>query len=426
MTKRFVLVSLIAVLLGLLALPIFAQEEGDVELRWRTRPDNDAEVQVYTAASEAIDAAWDGVTLKYEPGGSETASYQDILIAEIDADTAPDVFWIPGTDVARFAEAGLILNLAEYAAADEEYSEEDFYAAPMLHLTTALDEGDALWGLPRDVSAFGLYYNQDLFDAAGVPYPGDGEAWTWDEFYDAAAAIRALGDDVYGFGMNAWWANPGYFINAAGSSFFTEDFKACGLNNEGTVEGLAFARSLYADDLAVPYGTDSEPPFLAGSVGMFMNGRWATPGVVANATFNWNVAPLPDGPAGPSNWLFWGAYVVNAKTDYPAEAWDLVTRLTSAEIQGSIASLGANIPSRQTEDAIELFLGTLPDSGVNNQAFVDGAAAGVAEAPLFFGDWPQIDAVYGAGFTAVLNGELDPQDFANTVCDQVAEFFDAE
>lgn len=353
MTKKFALLTLIAILLGLLALPVFAQDEEGITLRWRTRPDNQAEIDVYTAASEAIDEAWDGVSLQYEPGGSESASYQDVLISEIDAGTAPDVFWIPGTDVARFAEAGLILNLAEYAAMDENYSVEDFYAAPMVHLTTSIDDGDALWGLPRDVSAFGLYYNADLFDAAGVPYPGEGDAWTWDEFYDAAAAIRALGDDVYGFGMNAWWANPGYFINAAGSSFFTADFKACGLNNEGTVTGLSFARSFYADDLAIPYGTDSEPPFLAGNVGMFMNGRWATPGVIANAQFNWNVAPLPDGPAGPSNWLFWGAYVVNAKTAHPEEAWDLVTRLTSADIQGQIASLGANIPSRQTDEAIE-------------------------------------------------------------------------
>jgi multiple sugar transport system substrate-binding protein len=425
MSKKFVLVALIAVLLGIFALPIIAQEEGDIELRWRTRPDNQAEIDVYTAASVSIDEAWDGVTLKYEPGGSETASYQDVLVSEIDADTAPDVFWIPGTDVARFAEAGLILNLADYAAADENYNVEDFYAAPMVHLTTSIEaDVEALWGLPRDVSAFGLYYNADLFDEAGVPYPGEGEAWTWTEFYDAAAAISGLGDEIYGFGMNAWWANPGYFINAAGSSFFTEDFKACGLNNDATVEGLAFARSLYADGLAVPYGTDSEPPFLAGSVGMFMNGRWATPGTVANAEFNWNVAPLPDGPAGPSNWLFWGAYVVNAKTQHPEEAWDLVTRLTSAEIQGQIASLGANIPSRQTDEAIELFLGTLPDSGVNNQAFIDGAAAGVAESPLFFGDWTQIDNAYGAGFTAVLNGELEAQDFANTICDAVAGFFD--
>lgn len=424
MTKKLALLTLIAILLGLLALPAFAQDEEGITLRWRTRPDNQAEIDVYTAASEAIDEAWYGVSLQYEPGGSESASYQDVLISEIDAGTAPDVFWIPGTDVARFAEAGLILNLAEYAAMDENYSVEDFYAAPMLHLTTSIDDGDALWGLPRDVSAFGMYYNADLFDAAGVPYPGEGDAWTWDEFYDAAAAIRALGDDVYGFGMNAWWANPGYFINAAGSSFFTSDFKACGLNNEGTVTGLSFARSLYADGLAIPYGTDSEPPFLAGNVGMFMNGRWATPGVIANAQFNWNVAPLPDGPAGPSNWLFWGAYVVNAKTEHPEEAWDLVTRLTSADIQGQIASLGANIPSRQTDEAIELFLGTLPDSGVNNQAFVDGTAVGVAEAPLFFGDWPQIGNAYDAGFAAVLNGELDAQDFANSICDAVADFFD--
>jgi multiple sugar transport system substrate-binding protein len=422
-TKRITIFLVFTLVLSL-ALPALAQEE-DVSLRWRTRPDNQAEIDVYTAASESIDAEWNGVSLAYEPGGSETASYQDVLISEIEAGTAPDVFWIPGTDVARFAQAGLILNLAELSAADENFSVEDFYAGPMSFLTTPVAEGEsALWGLPRDVSAFAIYYNADLFDEAGLEYPGEGD-WTWDEFRTAAEDISALGDDVYGFGMNAWWANWGYFVNAAGSSFFTEDYTACGLDNDATVEGLEFAAGLFADKLAVPWGTDAEPPFLAGNVGMFMNGRWATPGTAANADFNWNVAPLPAGPGGESNWLFWGAYVVNAKTENPAEAWDLVTRLTSAEIQGQIASLGANIPSRATDEAIELFLGTLPESGVDNQAFVDGAAVGVAEAPLFYGNWPAIDAAYGQGVNAVFNGDLSAQEFADTICEQVADEFES-
>lgn len=422
MNKRNLLLSVVVmILITAMVLPTFAQDE--VTLRWRTRPDNQAEIDVYTAASEAIDAAWDGVTLEYEPGGSESASYQDVLISEIEAGTAPDVFWIPGTDIARFAEAGLILNLAELAAADPDFNADDFYAGPMSFLQTPTEGNDpALWGLPRDVSAFAIYYNADLFDEAGVEYPAAG--WTWEDFYAAAEAITALGGEIKGFGMNAWWANWGYFVNAAGSSFFTEDYKGCGLANEGTVEGLTFARSLFENELAIPWGTDSEPPFLAGNVGMFMNGRWATPNMVANADFNWNVAPLPVGPAGESNWLFWGAYVVNAKTEHPAEAWELITQLTSAEIQGQIASLGANIPSRATQEAIDLFLGTLPDSGINNQAFVDGAAVGVAEAPLFYGDWPAIDQVYGTDVTAVLNGELDPQEFADTICDKVAPLFE--
>lgn len=425
--KRTLIIALALLLaLGTLVPAVFAQDE-EVDLRWRTRPDNQAEIDVYTAASETIDENWDGVSLTYEPGGSETASYQDVLIAELEAGTAPDVFWIPGTDVARFAEAGLILNLADLAEADPDYAESDFYAGPMNFLTTPLEEGDAaLWGLPRDVSAFAIYYNADLFDEAGLDYPG-GDDWDWDRFMEAAEEISGLGEEIVGFGMNAWWANWGYFVNAAGSSFFNEDFTACGLDNEATVEGLNAAAMLFDEGWAIPWGSDSEPPFLAGNVAMFMNGRWATPATIANADFNWNVAPLPVGPSGePTNWLFWGAYVVNADTEHPEQAWDLVTRLTSADIQGQIASLGANIPSRATEEAIELFLNTLPDSGVNNQAFVDGTTAADVrtEAPLFFGNWPAIDSAYGGGVTAVFNGELTAEEFAATICDQVAAEFD--
>ncbi len=417
----------VLVLMMVLSLAPLANAQDEVTLRWRTRPDNQAEIDVYTAASETIDAAWDGVTLVYEPGGSETAGYQDVLIAEIEVGTAPDVFWIPGTDVARFAEAGLILNLAEVAAMDAEYSADNFYAGPMGFLTTSIEEGtDALWGLPRDVSAFAIYYNADLFDEAGLPYPGDGD-WTWAEFQIAAEEISGLGGEIVGFGMNAWWANWGYFVNAAGSSFFNEDYTGCGLNNEATVAGLEAAKALFDNGWAIPWGNDGEPPFLAGNVGMFINGRWATPGAIANADFNWNVAPLPVGPSGePTNWLFWGAYVVNANTAHPEEAWELVTRLTSPDIQGQIASLGANIPSRATDEAIELFLNTLPDSGVNNQAFIDGTTASDVrtEAPLFAGDWPAIDQAYGTAVNQVFNGELTPQEFADTICDQVAQYFE--
>lgn len=424
--KRSLFMVLILALLMSTAL-VSAQDE-EVTLRWRTRPDNQAEIDVYTAASEAIDAEWEGVTLEYEPGGSETASYQDVLVTELEAGTAPDVFWIPGTDVARFASSGLILNLDEYATADENYSQDDFYAGPMGFLTTPLpgEEDAVLWGLPRDVSAFGIYYNADLFDEAGLDHPETG--WTWDEFETAANEISALGDEITGFGMNAWWANWGYFVNATGSGFFNEDYTACGLNNDGTIEGLSFAASMIDSGAALPWGTDSEPPFLAGNLGMFLNGRWATPATIANADFNWNVASLPVGPSGEqTNWLFWGAYVVNANTEHPAEAWDLVTRLTSAQIQGDIASLGANIPSRATEEALDLFINTLPDSGVNNQAFVDGTTASDVrtEAPLFYGDWSAIDSAYGAGVSDVFNGDLSAEEFASTICDAVSANFDS-
>ncbi|MBM4428091.1 MAG: extracellular solute-binding protein, partial [Chloroflexi bacterium] len=79
----------------------------EVTIRWRTRPDNQEEIDVYSQISTELDAELNGITLTYEPGGSEGANYQDQLRAEVAAGTAPDVFWIPGTDVADFGSRGL-------------------------------------------------------------------------------------------------------------------------------------------------------------------------------------------------------------------------------------------------------------------------------------------------------------------------------
>ena len=107
----------------------------EVALRWRTRPDNQAEIDVYQEASNTIDAQLEGITLTYEPGGSETSSYQDVLKTEIGAGTAPDVFWIPGTDIADFATRGLILNMADMAAKTPGFDVNAFYPGPMYHMT---------------------------------------------------------------------------------------------------------------------------------------------------------------------------------------------------------------------------------------------------------------------------------------------------
>lgn len=396
--------------------------DGEIALRWRTRPDNQAEIDVYSEVSETIDANWEEVSLSYEPGGSETSSYQDVLRTEIASGTAPDVFWIPGTDVADFATRGLILDLREIADASESYAGDDAYYEQVMELLTVNPEGDpgtSLWGVPRDVSAFALYLNMDLIEEAGAPDPrelAENGEWTWETFREVADAVAALDPEIAGFAMNNWWANPGYWINAAGGSFFNEDRTACAVDSEESIAGLEFMTQLYGDGITVPYGEDGEPPFLAGQVGMFMNGRWATPGTRASATFNWDTVKLPDGPGGPSNWLFWGAYVVNANTEHPEEAFDLVTRLTSGEIQGEIASLGANIPSRTDDPSvIDTFLTFTPPE--NTQAFVDGITENpVAEGPLWEGDWPAFDAALAPQIEALVAGDVTLEEFQSSVC----------
>lgn len=409
-----------------------ATEEAEVvetvSLRWRTRPDNQAETDLYASISDAITAKGIGLDLTYEPGNSEGSPYQDKLKTELSAGTAPDVFWIPGTDIADFAKAGLILNLADLASASG-FNKADFYAGPMADLSVdpaTGQESDAfLWGVPRDVSTFALYLNLDLIDQAGAENPielaANGE-WTWEKFAEVAEQVTNNVDGAKGFGANSWWANWGYFVNSGGGSFYNADKTACALNSPESIAGLEFYQGLYNAGLGVPFGEDAEPPFKAGTVGMFMNGRWATPGAREITAFNWDVAPLPTGPAPGRNWQFWGAYVVNANTANPEAAWKLVQELTSVEVQSEISSLGANIPSRQSQEAIDAFLTYTPPA--NNQAFVDGITNDpVAEGPLWNGSWPAFDKAAGDAVTSLMTGATTIEQFQSTVCEAAASAF---
>ncbi len=402
----------------------------EVALRWRTRPDNQEEIDVYQKISDELDKQLEGISLKYEPGGAESSSYQDVLKTEIAAGTAPDVFWIPGTDVADFATRGLIMDLREMAAKTEGYKDEDFYPGPMSHLTFNPESGKSgqtLWGLPRDVSTFVLYLNLDLLNEAGAPDPRElakEGKWDWDAFLEVAQKVRGLGSDIYGYGANAWWGPYGTWLNAAGGGFFNADRTACALDIAESIAGLEFEQKLYTDfDVAVPYGEDSEPPFRAGKVGMFQNGRWATPGIRSGVKFNWDAVELPKGPAGkPGNWLFWGAYVVNAKTAHPEQAWKLIQALTTADTQLKISELGTNIPSRVSQEALDKFLTFTPPD--NNQAFLNGLAQEPAtEGPLWAGSWPEYDAIMGPAVQAVLTGNQSIDDFKANICNEANKVF---
>jgi multiple sugar transport system substrate-binding protein len=402
------------------SMPVLAQD--DVTITFRTRPDNDTEASVYSDIADVISDRLDGITVEYQAGGTETSGYQDTLKTEAASGTAPDVFWIPGTDIADFATRGIIADNREFADATEGFSDDAFYPGPMFHLTYDPETGEAggpLWGLPRDVSTFALYLNNDLILEAGAEDPrelaANGE-WTWEKFIEVGEAVSALGPEITGFGTGSpWWGPYGYWINSAGGSFFTEDRTACALDTPEAIEGLTQLQLIYQGLDGFAEYADGEPAFLAGNTGMFMNGRWATPGARANANFDWDVVALPDGPVPGGNWLFWGAYTANADTENPEAAWRVINELTQPDIQAMVAELGANIPSRVGDDVAETFLTLTPPE--NNQAFLDGLAnRAVAEGPLWEGNWPKFDAVMTAAVEGLANGETTIEEFAATIC----------
>ena len=392
-----------------------------VTIRWRTRPGDAAEQKVYEEINTALNTqlASKNIKVVYDPGVND-AQYFTKIQTELAAGTAPDIFWIGGANLADFVNTGQILDIKPLIDADTSFKLSDFYDQPIKELT----RDGKIYGLPRDISTMVTYYNEDLFKAAGLPTPKDLAAqgkWDWAAMLSSAQKLTDASKQQYGLGFGNWWGPGwGYFTNAAGGGMFNADRTACNLSSPESIAGAKYAKALF-DQKLVPAGdANGENLFSAGKIGMYFNGRWFTPGVRTNAKFAWDVAPMPKGKVD-SSWLFWGPYLVNAKTADQKAAWEVMKALTSSDVTGKVAALGSNIPPRKDQAAVDQFLKANPPT--NNQAFIDSTKYAAAEAPLWGGNYATFDGAVGKLWGQMIAGQISAEDFGKQACDQTAAAF---
>ena len=116
---------------------------------------------------------------------------QEKLFAMMAAGQAPDIFYTNTVVRDRLAAEGRLLDLRRQSAAD------GFIARlwpDVLEGGTAVDSG--LYSIGNWTFTAGVYYNRDLFDESGIPYPDT--AWTWDDLTAAARKLTRKGGDRYG------------------------------------------------------------------------------------------------------------------------------------------------------------------------------------------------------------------------------------
>jgi multiple sugar transport system substrate-binding protein len=391
-----------------------------VTIRWRTRPSDAAEQAVYQALNDAANQQLASKNIKavYDPGVNQ--DYEPKLKAELSAGTAPDIAWIPGASVADYVAAGQALDIKPFLDKDTSIKIADFYPQPVAELT----HDGKIYGLPRDVSTMVTYFNADLFKAAGIPNPkelSDQGKWNWDTLLESAKKLTDASKQQYGLGFGNWWGPAwGYFTNAAGGGMFNKERTACNLGSAESIAGAKFAQDLYTQKLVPAGDADGEALFNAGKVGMYFNGRWFTPGVRTNSKFAWDVAEMPQGKV-KSTWLFWGPYIINAKTANPDAAWEVMKAITAADAMGKVAEMGTNIPSRKDQTAVDAFLKSNPPA--NNQAFIKGTDYAVAEQALYTGNWGDFSGKVQSLWDQMIAGKITPEDFGKQACEQTTGAF---
>lgn len=234
-----------------------------------------------------------GLDVSYDP-----STFQ----AQLAGGTLPDVISVPFTEMQSLIARK---QLADMSSTLDKLGIRQRLNAATLPVATA--EGGAIFGVPQQAYAVGLFYNRDLFTKAGLD-PNKPPA-TWEEVRSSARQITERTGAI-GFSMPTADNAGGWMFTAMSYSFGgaleSKDGKTATLGEAGNVAALDLLRSMKFEDKSMGSAVlvkwdDWQKGFAAGKVGM----RLGAPDmynafVVENkmAPASLGLAALPQSPAG--------------------------------------------------------------------------------------------------------------------------------
>lgn len=271
----------------------------------------------------------------------------------MEAGTAPDVFQGCCDFFPQWAQAGHTLDLRPYVAADIDQATIDEWDSAQ-YASFFLPDGHQ-YGLPKYHGALALYYNKDLFDTYGVPYPDDN--WTHDDYQETMRALThdRTGDgktDLWGSTLDVIWDRLQIHINAWGGHIIDPaDPSRCLLGEPAALEALEWLRARMWDDgvMATPLDVQNmttRQAFINQRVAMVEDGSWALKDILAGADFRIGIAPMPAGPVKRATLATTDGFGIYARTRHPDMAWELLKFLISEDYGRAMARANFLQPAR--------------------------------------------------------------------------------
>jgi multiple sugar transport system substrate-binding protein len=377
---RLVLVS--AAIIAMSACAACAQI---VEMDYMTEGTADAAVR------KALDActASTGVTVDRQPVPYPELVQKVLLAAS--SNSLPDIIYIDNSDVAQLADGGFIAPLSEVGIETEGF-------VPALAALGNYKGVD--YAVPSANNTIALYYNTDMFAAAGLEPPK-----TWDELRETAKKLTK--DQTYGLVF------PG--INNEQGAFHTSTFIWSNggtfeqLNSAEVVGALTFLKSL-VDDGSVSKSVvtwaidDARDQFVSGRAAMMIGGSWLLPQLDEHPDLKYGVVPIPTPKAGDQVKVPVGGelWVVSVTANKEA-AKKVLDCLSSPDVLLEYAKGRNNIPALSS--LTDKFNEALPRMA----PFVASMAGAQSRTAVLGTQYPKYSAAYSAAMQAALIGDKTPQ-----------------
>lgn len=359
----------------------------------------------------------------------------DAMLADMQAGTAPDVFWGGSTFFPIWAQQDHILDLRPYVAADLDettLAEWD----PAQYQAFFLRDGRQ-FGLPKYHGSVALYFNKDLFDAYDVAYPT--EMWTYEDYQVAmshlshAGAVNATTEseyqEVWGSMVDISWDRLQIHVNGWGGHLVAPYAPAyCSADEPAAMAALEWLRARIWDDHVMASFADVQymsprSAFINQRVAMVEEGSWVLRDILLNSDFRVGIAPLPKGPAQRVSLATSDGFGIYERTEYPQAAWELLKFLTSESYGLALAEADFLQPARASliDDWMGFIQTAFPEKaqGLNLAAFADGHQRGYSVTVEVAENMAEVQPRLTQAFEQIFTLGQAPVSTLHAVCTQI-------
>ena len=397
MLKRMLTVVTLLLLVILAVVPTIAQDaeptpiiaetgEGEIVLRyWNGLTGSDGVTMVEMV--EQFAEMHPEVSIRVEMMVWDT--YFDKLTTSLIAGDPPELFLLHHQEIPQFARLGVLMPTDDMFDTNGGPLPADDFAQPIFDAT--LYEGQR-YGVVVDNHGWGMWVNNDLFEAAGldpsVP-PANGE-----EFIEYAKALTldANGltpndegfdpENIVQYGTVVSWIKPTFLSTLwqFGGDIVSEDGTTATIDSEAGRAALQYWYDLiYTHHVApAPAGFDNWQSFAAGNVAMIPEGTWFRNFLVLdNPEINWTPWGLPQwGDVQPAAWV--SSHVLYFPATLSGEQLEIARELAVfLSEMGVYWAQSGQVPARVSQQEA-LDADTFPSNIVIGEAFQE---FGIPEMP---------------------------------------------
>ncbi|HEU4466585.1 MAG TPA: sugar ABC transporter substrate-binding protein, partial [Agromyces sp.] len=308
-------------------------------------PNIDQAVDAFNEAHDDIHVTLETITAGPDGGYAK-------MFSAVQAGNPADVAQVGYDAIPEFLVNGALEDITEHVGdAGDDFTEWQWE-------TGVFD--DRVYAVPQASGPLGQFYRKDIFDSLGLAAPT-----TWDEYYEAAKAIRASDPNRYiaafAFNQAPWLIG---LSQQGGGEWFTVDGDAwkVAIDDEETLKVAEFWQKLIDEDLVkieADFSSEWNADMQNGNVASWISGSWADAivrGTAPDTAGSWAVAPMPqwgEGETVSATWAGGSANVVLKGSAHPEEAAEFALWLNSdPESVSILTSIGAGWPAITDLDSI--------------------------------------------------------------------------